>query len=747
MALPGDLTSALVLRTEELHTLYSRDPEALALLRRAQGTVHICAMINARACAGQTIRLYRRVSPKATTVPRGTRQVGKAVKKSLASGVMSVKAQSFVDSGADVVEVMDHPIIDLIHNPNPLFPGSMLEVASFYFGGITGNFMSVVTDERGFKMQWPGYPQYTRIVLDKDTGVVGYYFGRDSTDMVAIDPAQVIHYRNGVSRHTPWMGESELAGVLPEADMISASTMHDIAFAKNGMRPDSMIKVTGAAQKLNADQLRDIYKNLSQWRAGGSREGMPFVGQDMDWIPLSFNPKDLRTVEQLKEYRKLIHFAYGVPESMVDSNASTYAGSLVADAQHGRVIRQKLVDNAAQKTAYMMPMFGLDPNDYCLTYDNPVPKDEQADATRLSGLSAQGVMTINEVRAEMGLEKINDPNADRLLIAGRPLAEDLAGGFGGGFGGGLGGFTVPPSLAPKPDTPDDEPPAPPAPAPEPEPEPDDEPEGKAIDPAPRVTLSAHALESEGERFKAGECPSCKATGDDFTPGIVRDLFARYGDDFQAELNAILDEAQADAMRAYYDGEIPDMSINRPRVEEALTEAIGRVASDAIREEMLFAQAADDMFDVVNERALEFSRRYSIQLADDILGTTADIASAAVQRGIRDGLSIDEIAKAMEGVPAYRAEMIAITETSRAANSARFELAPSLGAKASRWITSPGHSVAHGVLASRSPLPVGEPYAKAGERIDTETFKTDIFHPPARPNCRCTLIFIYEGMAQ
>ena len=68
----------------------------------------------------------------------------------------------------------------------------------------------------------------------------------------------------------------------------------------------------------------------------------------------------------------------------------------------------------------LVPLFGLE-GDAFLAYDNPVPEDEQFQLTRRTALVAGGILTINEARAEEGLEPVDDPLASTPLVNGAPL--------------------------------------------------------------------------------------------------------------------------------------------------------------------------------------------------------------------------------------------------------------------------------------------------------------------------------------
>jgi uncharacterized protein with gpF-like domain len=157
---------------------------------------------------------------------------------------------------------------------------------------------------------------------------------------------------------------------------------------------------------------------------------------------------------------------------------------------------------------------------------------------------------------------------------------------------------------------------------------------------------------------------------------------------------------------------------------------------------LAGQDVDGMFDVVNTRALDFLDRHTIRVAEDIADTTESMIRPAIQRGLENGLSINEIAAEMDSLPAYRAERIARTEVQTAAQGARYETFDEVGVQEVEWVNAPGASAAHQEIAKRGRKKLGEPFVKAGEVIKGEKFSRDIYHPPARPNCRCSIRAIF-----
>jgi hypothetical protein len=378
----------------------------------------------------------------------------------LASGHMGTKAAEFVES-SNVREVTDHAVLDFVRRPNPYY-GEIFNLAAWYWREISGEFYSIVTNDNWGPMQWPGFPQFTMPVFSKEGLFEGVYFGRDQTDVIPVPADQVIYYRARMNRNNPNRGEGVLASQLPDVDLLIKNTVAAVAMVDQGYRMDGILSVDKDINVTETRCRRCTTTSTSGGSGGPSRASRSSLRRS--WIQMTSNPKDLRTIEQNKESEMRVLRAFGIPDAMWQGNASTYAGALVSDVQYGKyTILPRLIVDADQKTNLILPMFGLDPEEYCFAYDSPVPRDEQTEWTVKATATGAGLMTINEARQEMGFEPIADPNADKLLYAGRPLAESLAPAnpFGGLFN------------ANRPASPD----ADPVPEGDPEPEPDATPPG------------------------------------------------------------------------------------------------------------------------------------------------------------------------------------------------------------------------------------------------------------------------------
>lgn len=707
--------SSTVRNAEKLKGHYRpQDIPAQEAVRRAIGVVHDCASKNARVCSAMPLRLMRRVESAGGVDTRryAGKAIGTATRKGFASGTMGKDVASFMEAGGEVDEVMNHPVLDLLASPNDIMTGLHASWYSFYFREICGkSYEFAGYGGNGIEVLLPMPPQFVEMTYGDD-GHDGYLYGRSESDIARLALDDVLMYKFQPSRFNPYDAEGPLAGVLAEADLIVQNIMHDLAFVNNGNRPDSMMAIEGV---VTPDQLEELSRRINSKFGGASNGHKTYVASGkVSWTPFVWPEKELQSLAKVEHYEKRIRAAFGHTESMGDSNDSTYASALVGFSEQymGAEIRPRLIADAAQKNRMLLEAFGLDPNAYCFVYDDPVKRDEAtlADRTRLD--VAAGLLTINEARAERNLDAVDDPGADVLRVNGQTFESlDAAPSESG-----VGGFDIP-----------------------------------AMFRSTNVKRAKHATAMIFKGMKDDELPEwtpcgcgTKATDDVANDPLAERAMEIAKEPIETAFERIIRGMQNEIVMSVSSGAAVNLSNLILQAQQELREAMTDIVAIGVRDTIEMAgQNVPDMFNVVNTRALEFFDRHTMRVAEDIASTTETMIRSAIRRGLEEGLSIDEIADLMEGLPRYRAERIARTEIQTAVQGARYESLKELGVEEVEWMNAPGATAAHQMIASRSPLPMGEPFVKAGEVIKGEKFTRDIYHPPARPNCRCSIRAVFE----
>ena len=441
-------------QSEQLARHYGNNPEAHELLARAFGEAAICARINAKICDSATLRLYRRATKTEKVRHRtavkqadargykgasrdsfieaksGVRMVSATKRKAMQQGQYGRKLAEFTLGGAEMVEVISHPALDLARNPNWLFPGNEINLTGWTFRWLVGNSYEFASFTGSTPTQlYPMYAQHVNIVANDETGIEAYVYGRAETSWHPYSPNEVIHYKLWPSLHSPLYGVCPLHDVLPYVDQLRDSVILDIAMTKNGLRPDMLVNLPEGTP----DKERDSFlKRLKNRHRGVGRWNEPLVTTGETKVqPLTWPEKEAMSLPKREEASKMVRRAYGHDESQADSSDATYAAALMGDARFlGQTIEPALQQDAAQKVK-LLQWFGLDTDEYGFAYDPMVEKDEAVYGERLRADWQAGLRTANEVRVELGLEEIDDENANKLMVNGQPLGATGGGLFGG----------------------------------------------------------------------------------------------------------------------------------------------------------------------------------------------------------------------------------------------------------------------------------------------------------------------------
>lgn len=178
------------------------------------------------------------------------------------------------------------------------------------------------------------------------------------------------------------------------------------------------------------------------------------------------------------------------------------------------------------------------------------------------------------------------------------------------------------------------------------------------------------------------------------------------------------------------GDPPDINKMTPELWDRLGDELARELSPFI--ERTFVAAAGRLiaatplgvdWAVVNQRAAEWARRYTFDLVRGITQTDMNVLRLSVSAYYEQGQTMGQLIERLEQIfSPVRAEMVAVTEVTRAASEGEQEIARELAAEGINmipvWQTNDDELV----------CPVCGP--RDGQEI------TDGVYPPLHPRCRC-----------
>ncbi len=559
-------------------------------------------------------------------------------------------------------------------------------------------------------------------------------------------PPELVFYGWDPSGNDFRQAESALQAARFDLTLVNLCDRYGIGFLRNNAVPAAIVTTT----EFPSEAARR--KFLAAWRAefGGpdnagrvalnevSADGAGPVADSIDVKQLGLSAKDSRLIETRKDAMAEIAIALGVPWSKLDASGRTFDNAEVEDRSfYEETVLPDLVDLQDDINMQLAPRLG----DEVVWFDLRGVRALQRKITPITqtvgapALLFAQIMTINEARADYGLEPVD--GGDRVLTA-----EEINALRGTADEGGADavrtmlraittGALPPASEASQEAGGDDDGQS--APPSEP--------------PARRERRIADPELVEQRRARIWRAADAVVTAlEQRWQRSIRRLFARQLD---ASLARLTGKRGRQMLTRAADEPAPDID---PGVifDQAFWLAATAELADDLYDEVVVAGlnrltvSYDVSFDVTARWVREFIEARAQQLAGQVTQTTYDAIRTELVAGVADGESIDDLAKRIRKVFAHadqtRAVTIARTEVISAYNGAAV-----LGAS-----QMPGDVIAaQEWIATRDSRTRKAHGAVDGEVVRIgEQFSLGLAYPgdPSGPasqtvNCRCTVAFL------
>lgn len=408
---------------EGLSALGARKPMSKAeMIGQLTSWVYICAQANASAVASVPLGLYvnANVSGKDWETI-SAKAVAKPVAKYL-RGNASLKP--WIVKGEDIEEVTEHPFLDLMQNVNPFMNGSDLRELTSLFLDLTGEaYWYIVRNALGVPAElWPIPSPYITPVPGKTLKefIVGYEYERGRVKQtLSIEDVVAFSFPNPANAYA---GLSCVRGVA-DAIYINAKINEYVeAMFENKARPGGIFTPD---MTMSAPAITRAQEELKEKYSGARKTGKSMMlPPGITFLPDSLTPEEMAYIEGKKITREEICIAFGVPISVLVSTDVNRANAESGDYRHaknGVLPRLRKIEEKLNEK--LLPMF--DPKLFC-AFDNPIKEDRTIILAENTQYVSAGVLTINDVRSDLGKEPIDggdEPLVSGLLI---PLSQAVA---------------------------------------------------------------------------------------------------------------------------------------------------------------------------------------------------------------------------------------------------------------------------------------------------------------------------------
>ncbi len=384
------------------------EPSPVELVAAFTDTVYACSTLIATSLADIEIKLCAETHAGYTPTRRSAPTTGRGMKW-------------YRKKAAELHEILNHPVIDLLQNPNPDMSYEGLMTATDLYQEIVGRAFWLLTfdDLDALPVRIDVLPAHQITTkYDDETGVLlGYQLGDEHTGKF-YEPHEVIPFRNYEYFDLKTNEGISPAKAVWQKIQLSFKELSSWEIITTQMaQPFVMISSKDPDVPITADNAERIAKEFTARFWQGGKGGVYVNSESVDVNPLSWPPKDQAGLALQDNLKSSICNAFHVPRALLDMQDVSQANgnnSITLFQRHCLKPRINHVLDIVNKR-----LVSLFDDRLFLVAENVVAKDEAMELQKktfaLSAYTAGGI-TKNEFRHVLDLapvqggDQFNQPN-------------------------------------------------------------------------------------------------------------------------------------------------------------------------------------------------------------------------------------------------------------------------------------------------------------------------------------------------
>jgi HK97 family phage portal protein len=394
-----------------------RDPAPNDLLAQLKNTAFTCATINAAVCASFPPRLFVATADAASPLPRClTRALDRASELRLRS---QPHLPPLITRAARIEEVLDHPLLTLLRQVNPVHNAFDLWELTTLYQEIHGSaYWLLDRDALGTPVNIWILPAQNVVPRRKpdSANLIDFFEYRNGAHSACYDPADIIHFRYPDPRNPYSGGLGPLRACWEQAALLSDFAAFKKSKFDNRAIPDAVVSPDAVLGEEERDRLEAQWN--SKFRRGGTgRVVVAETGINVHLLNQSMG--DLALLADVKATREDIANAFHVPLSFL-STETNLANLQAAEHQHmAKAILPRLRRRDEKINEQLVGLF--DPTGRLfVASEDPVPANQDQDLKQTEQDLKFGLVTINEVRGRRGLPPVAWGDTPWLPLAWAP---------------------------------------------------------------------------------------------------------------------------------------------------------------------------------------------------------------------------------------------------------------------------------------------------------------------------------------
>ena len=371
--------------------------------------IFTCSSINASSTASQDLHLYATVEKDANNKFLHKHKTVSREKLEEIRENPSFKSMARAKRAENVVEIVEHPLIDLLENMNSFNNNfESFELTSMYLDMIGDAYWWIRKNELGVPYEiWVLQGQYMKIVPAKRAFIKGYLYGTPKFDSMSTDGLikfkkdEIIHFKTP-NPGSLYYGLGAAQAIITAINRMNGMDISEGARLSNMGRPDFVVGYKGG--KLDSSEIKKIEKMWNNAFGGPRKDGrIKVMDDDFSLETLGFSPREMEYVKGRQWTLKEIAGAFGIPYSMLDTSDTKKATSELADRWYAKnTVLPKITRIQEKLNEQLIPMFDNSGRLF-LMYNNPVPEDRELILKENVEYTRAGIITVNEARLRMGM--------------------------------------------------------------------------------------------------------------------------------------------------------------------------------------------------------------------------------------------------------------------------------------------------------------------------------------------------------
>ncbi len=394
-----------------------RQPTANELMAELKNTAFTCASINAAVCAAFPPKLYVATNPRDQPEAR-------CLKSSLDPKTenrlrMSKMLPSHIRGAGRLEEVLDHPLLTLFRRVNPVHNSFDLWELTTLYQEVHGSafwYLSIGPLRIPEEIWILPSQNVTPKRRPESRNIVDYYEFRTGAKAQEFRPEEIIHFRYPDPKDPYNAGLSPLRAAFESITVLSDYMAFKQAKFENRAIPDAVISPDEVIGEEERDRLEAQWNQ--KFRRGGA--GKVLVAESGLRVQLlNQSLGDLAALADMKVTKEDIANAFHVPLSYLTTNTNL-ANLQAAEHQHmAKAIHPRLQRRDQKINERLIPLY--DPTGRLfVASEDPVPVNQELSIAQQQMNLKFGIVTINEVRGEMGLPPVDWGNKPWLPLQWAP---------------------------------------------------------------------------------------------------------------------------------------------------------------------------------------------------------------------------------------------------------------------------------------------------------------------------------------